>query len=347
MDKLTVPREKWREILSVLLGTPIETATVETGQWDDMILADGRRFGVEYKATADTPRIAQAIMQVRNRVAHAATGNLVPILVVPYMTEAARKLCEQAEVNWCDVAGNARIIIPGIRVIISGQGKPPSEKGRPRGPFSRRASMVAHFLLLHASGVYAQTEIATATGLDQGFVSRIVTELENRGLVKRTAEGIRLLNPTLMLDAWRESYRFPVNRIVRGVVPSRSGIETLNRLASSFQKAEIPHAFTGLGAAWKFDPFADFRIVTCYVLSALRQPELETIGFVPTERGCNVWMLQNADGGVLLGSRILDGIQVVSPILTYLDLKAHPERSAEAADHLYNNVIRKALKNGE
>ncbi|MCC7142596.1 MAG: MarR family transcriptional regulator, partial [Candidatus Eisenbacteria bacterium] len=63
----------------------------------------------------------------------------------------------------------------------------------------------------------SQREIAQATGMDEGFTSRIVSRLEEAELLAREPDGgIRLRDPDLLLDAWREDYDFSKHHIFRG-----------------------------------------------------------------------------------------------------------------------------------
>ncbi|MGO8930922.1 MAG: hypothetical protein ACLQU3_29035 [Limisphaerales bacterium] len=51
-------------------------------------------------------------------------------------------------------------------------------------------------------------------------------------------------------------------------------------------------------------------------------------------RGENVWLVVPNDEGVSEGAAEGEGIRCVHPVQAYLDMKDHPERSAEAAEQL-------------
>jgi len=65
---------------------------------------------------------------------------------------------------------------------------------------------------------------------------------------------------------------------------------------------------------------------------------LERLGFREGERGANLWLVIPKDEGVFQGSCERDEILCVHPLQAYLDLKAHPERAAEAAVRLRENL---------
>lgn len=64
--------------------------------------------------------------------------------------------------------------------------------------------------------------------------------------------------------------------------------------------------------------------------------------FVEGSRGANLWIVVPADDAVLVGARMVEGAPCVHPLQAYLDLKAHPERAAEAAARLRPLVLGRA-----
>jgi hypothetical protein len=186
----------------------------------------------------------------------------------------------------------------------------------------------------------AQREIAQATGMDEGFTSRIVSRLEEDNLIVREPDGaIRPRDPDLLLDAWREDYDFSKHQVVRGHVPARSGDELLRRLANGLQGQHVQHAATGLAAAWLLTRFAGFRLVTMYVTERPAPEVLDRLGFREEERGANVWLVVPKDEGVFHGVDDHDGAACVHPVQAYVDLKDQPERAKEAADHLRTELL--------
>ena len=91
---------------------------------------------------------------------------------------------------------------------------------------------------------------------------------------------------------------------------------------------------TGLAAAWFYTRHASFRLASVYLASPAGRDVLDAIGTYEDERGANTWLLMPNDAGVFWESRIIDGVPCVHPLQAYLDLKAHPERAAEAAQEL-------------
>ncbi len=257
------------------------------------------------------------------------------------MTNAGRLACGAAGVSWFDLSGNAHIIAPGIRVLIDGRSNRFPSRGRPSSVFAPKSARVVRWLLMNPDRPFTQREIARNTGMTEGFVSRIVTRLETESYVTRVEVDehrgkapIRLLDPALVLDAWKDEYRFGRHTIIRGHVAARSG-DALARFVSDTLTAEkIEHAATGLAAAWQLTHFVVFRIATFFVNGEPSAELKKSLRFREDPRGANLWLAVPNDTGVFDGAEETDGLRCVHPVQAYLDLKEHPERAAEAAQRL-------------
>ena len=261
--------------------------------------------------------------------------DVIPLLAVPYMGETGRVRCADAGIAWLDLSGNARILGPGLIVLVEGKPNRYKRPGRPSAVFAPMGSRIARCLLVHPEQPLTQRELARTAGIDEGYVSRIVGRLERDGLITRERNGaVRPGSPDLLLDAWREVYDFTKHRLILGHIPARSGDELLRQLAASLEKANVAHAVTGLAAAWLLDRFAGFRTVTCYLEEEPSDGLLADLSFREDERGANVWLAVPNDPGVFYGAASIEGIRCVHPVQVYLDLFAQHERAVEAAARL-------------
>jgi hypothetical protein len=169
-----------------------------------------------------------------------------------------------------------------------------------------------------------------------------VRELEEQRLISRAADGsVRVADYETMLEAWREAYDFSKHHIVRGHIAERSSDEVLRKLGAQLRHDGIEHAATGLAGAWLLDQFAGFRLVTLYVAQLPSAEAQEAMGFREELRGENVWLVVPNDEGVFNGAGDREGVRCVHPVQAYLDLKNHPERSAEAAEELRRKLLSK------
>jgi hypothetical protein len=256
------------------------------------------------------------------------------------MGEVGRRLCEDNDISWADLSGNADISAPNLRILIGGQPNLYKNLGRPSSPFAPKSARIARWLLINVGRSMTQRELSFATNMDEGFTSRIVARLEEEGLVSRKEEGsIIASNPDLLLDSWREKYDFRKNRIIKGHMAARSSNEILQKISDSLLQKNIQHATTGLSGAWVYSKFASFRIVTFYIDGPLPNDLIKALGFREEERGANVWLVVPMDEGIFQGSKEIEGVNCVHPVQVYLDLFGHPERAKEAAANLRKEFL--------
>jgi hypothetical protein len=331
-----------REALAKLLG--VESGALAAIRDDrtgaNLVIADTTlALLIEVKVGSGAAAVAAAVRQVKEQAAR-IRRRTIPLVVVPFMGEVGRKICEEAGIAWLDLSGNAHILAPGLRVFVEGKPNLFKAVGRPQNLFASKSSRLARWLLIHPGEYLSQRDIARATGLDEGFVSRLVARmLKEDYLVRDERAFVRAKDPSLLLDAWHETYQFSKHGLRQGHVVARSGDVLLRTVSDLLRAKQIEHAATGLAGAWALTRFAAFRIATIYLADEPSPALLDGLGFREDPRGANLWLVTPKDDGVFHGAVETDGIRCVHPVQVYLDLKAHPERSAEAAEQLRARLL--------
>ena len=311
----------------------VEVHSTDGHQWDAVFTARGHSFVLEWKRSGSLGHVAYAIHQLE-AAKQSLPHNVIPLLAVPYMGEAAQERCAQAEIPWLDLSGNARIIVPGIFYQNLGNPNRFRRVGRPESAFGPRGSRVTRRLLMEPAKVVKQRTLASSTGLDEGHTSRIVSKLLEFGLVERAKSGIRVTDSNALIEAWAEDYRFDRHHAIRGHIAIRGGDPLIHFIAETLSKIEVLYTATALPAAWLWTRYAGFRLSTIY-LSTTPSAELKKeLGFREEIRGANTWLVVPNDEGVFDGAELVEGIRCVHPVQAFVDLKDHPERSTEAAAEL-------------
>lgn len=244
-------------------------------------------------------------------------------------------------VDWQDFAGTASIVNhPQMQVLIQGSKPERQAPGRKKNLFAPLSSRVAHWLLLHSAWESTAREIGDATGIDSGHLSRILARLSDLELIQRDGRSIRLPNPSALLEFWREAFTPPCGNILKGVIPGRSGQQTMIALEKRLREARRRYAFSGLAAASVWNWQGDFRVTTCYLEGKLSAQLKRKLGFVELDGdAANVWIMEHADQVAFLGSERRLQTQVASPVFAYVDLAIHPEMAKEAAASLRQNIL--------
>jgi hypothetical protein len=296
----------------------------------DMIveLPHGRRLVVECKSSGRSADVAAA---ARQALAYAQEGDL-PVVVVPYMGEAGARAAAAEGVGWIDLSGNARLRDRDLFVRVEGRPNRYPSRGRPSSPFAPVSSRLTRQLLEDPDRWWRQAELARATGLDDGRISKLVSRLEELELLERDGSRLRPRDPAALLDAWAADYRFDSHDVLAchftGI-----GLELAQDVAHHLAAADIRYALTGLPAAWLLDGFAQFRLVSIFVDDDPRTVA-DALDARAEPRGANLQLIGPNDTGVFVGAGTIRGTDVVSPVQAYLDLLALPARASDAADHL-------------
>jgi hypothetical protein len=307
--------------------------------YDYSISAPDHRFLVEYNVSASGGPLAVAVDHLK-KYFDANRDSGLPLIVVPFMGQVGRELCERSDISWLDLSGNAKIIAPGLRILVDGRPNKFTDRGRPPNVFAAKSSRIARQLLLNPKLFHTQAELARQTGLGDGYVSKIVRRLAQEKYLDANDDGaVRPRDPNLLLEVWLDIYDFNRHRIIKGHVPTRSGDELIQRTAKSLSRRKLKYAATGLSAAWLMTKFAAFRLVTIYVPEMPSRSLLKQIEFSDEPKGANLWLVVPDDEGVFHSSQKHDGIQCVSPVQTYLDLKTQPERAKDAAVELRRKLL--------
>ncbi len=323
------------------VGPEFETrrnSGIVNGRWDAVCKAGDHTFLIECKAPGSLSQVVMAVRQLTS-ASSCFPPPVIPMVVVPYMGESARNYCEQNGVAWLDLSGNGRIVAPGFFYQDLGHPNRFRGPGRPESAFGTKGSRVARQLLMESGVVVRQRSLAQDTGLNEGYVSRVVGKLVETGLAERVDEGVRVVDANLLLDAWHEEYRFNRHMVIAGHVGASSGDVATRSLAEKLWEFEIPYATTGLSAAWLWTRYAGFRLSTICLVDVPSNALMVDLGFRAEARGANTWLVIPNDEGVLHGASEVEGIRCVHPLQVYLDLKGHPERAQEAAEELRSRML--------
>ena len=330
-------------ILARLLEVPenrIKILEGEKAPGHDFVVDVGEyKFFVECKSSSTRALLHPAAVQLKE-TKRASGQDVIPLLVVPYMSETGRQFCDERGIVWLDLSGNAHIKAPGVLIHIEGRPNRFKKAGRPPNIFAPKSSRIARQFLIQPYRSFTQRELSQVTGLDEGYTSRIIRRLEDSRLIVREDQGsLRPYDPNQLLDAWHEAYDFSKHHIIKGHIAARSGDELIHRIAVILHGNGIDHAFTGLAGAWLYTHFAMFRIATFYLKEPPSEKILGSLRFWKDEAGANTWLVVPNDEGVFQGAGERDGIACVHPVQVYLDLKGHPERSKEAASKLRQEYL--------
>lgn len=328
------------EKIPILQIEGIESETV-SGQWEPALIArlrvNGRQHLLvcEYKSNGQPRYARSALLELRDYVVR-RSPHATPVFMAPYISLPVRQLCEEMDVGYLDLAGNARMAFGGVFIERRVAEKPAVIQRELKSLFKPKSAQVLRTLLREPGRAWRVSELSKASGVSLGHVSNVRTGLIDREWAHTSDDGLILSEPGAMLDAWRDSYTAPLGERIGFYTPLHgSALENAARAAMGTAGEAGHAAFASFSAAQWLAPYG--RVGTHYFFAdaeGLRKLRA-ALELAPAPKGENVVITVPKDAGLFTDTvEPTPGTVCTNPIQTYLDLSIAGERGAEAAEHL-------------
>ena len=266
-----------------------------------------------------TPRIALDLIQ---RLKTGLPGG-VPLICSPSISPRVAEVCREGGVSYLDAAGNCRISAPGLFVQISGKKNTDRDESRPAAPFSPKSSRIARLLLTDPLLGWQVQELAGKAQISLGLASRVKQALVDQAFVEERQRRVWVRDPEALLRAWSAEYEIqavPVPLFVLGKPK-----ETEEKIAEWCRTNRVSYALTQFSGAWRTSPMVRYDRSAIYLSGNLEYGVLdrlqEFLGARRVESGTNLVLWLTEDPAVFWGLRETGGVNVVSALQLYLDLR--------------------------
>lgn len=260
-----------------------------------------------------SPQEAMNLLPRLARVLHSMTGGAALLVVAPWLSERTRELLSAQQINYIDLTGNAlmRLDNPAVYVETVGASRNPEPKSR--GRTQLRGSKAARLIRLLADvrPPYGAGELAEATDLAPGYVSRLLDTLYREALIERSPRGpIESVDVPALLRRWASSYDvFKTNDSSAFVAPA--GVDALLSRLVEEPGVGARVAITGSFAAARLAPVASPALLAAYCDSVA--PIAHDLELLVADEGANVVLLQPFDPVVWQRTSIENGLRYVAP----------------------------------
>jgi len=279
--------------------------------------------------------VRDGIHRLRNYIAHFKKP-ATPVLVAPYFSPVSRELCRDNGISYLDFEGNARLAFKTVFIDRMTAGKPPSERREFKSLFTPKSGRVLRVLLRDPKRNWRVTDLAEAAHVSLGHVSNVRTALLDREWAEVVPEGLHLIFPDVLLDAWKSSYKPPVEHQSRfyTTLHGRAFDAGVREVFDSMPKT-VQAALASFSAANWIAPYARTSTQFFYAEQRGLDHIQSRLKLSSTAKGENVIIAIPKDRGVFLDAyEPAPGVRCTSAIQTYLDLCKGGERGEEAAEHL-------------
>jgi len=316
---------------------------IRTAEIDLLITAQGKKqayhFCVEVK-TAGYPQYVRDASVILKKFTE-TNPSYYPVIVVPFISERGKKICDEHNIGYLDFSGNAKIVCGNMFIYTEGRSRPKDGIVERQALFSPKAARVTKFLLGQPENRWTQKEISERTGLSKGMVSRVINTMIGRGYVTEKDKKLAPTNFNDLFSAWVESETKRRERKKSYYVWAQNPAKLMNVVGDKLSLGRIKYAFTQEAGASLVAPFATFDIVSVYVESLDKFPE-RLLSASKADKGFNLMVIEAPDDYIFTKSRDRSGLKVVDNIQLYADLKKNPLRGEKQASHILA-LIRKGL----
>jgi hypothetical protein len=292
------------------------------------------------RVTAPDRRSATVAVDVRARleprevasIAEVARDLATPLVVVaPYLSEATRQKLAESDLNYADPTGNLRVVLvkPGLFIETDGAATDPNRQERPaRSLRGAKAGRIVRALLDRKRPPRVR-EIATLTGIDAGYVSRVLAFLDSQALIERVGRGrLESVDWPALLRRWARDAPLDSRGNALTYLAPRGLDALVKRLADSDER----HAITGGLAAAAYAPLAPARLAIVWMAEA--EEAAGRLGLRPAERGANVMLIEPHDVSVFEGVVRRKRVSYAAPSQTAADLLTSPGRGPAEGEEL-------------
>ena len=279
----------------------------------------------------------EAIWWLKRSVEKSVDGVPVyPILIAPFISESVAQRCEEEQVGHLDLAGNCNIEFGGIWVNRKGLPRKYKDVRPQKSLFTAKASRIVRVLLQGPLRAYKVEELAAASDVSLGLVSKVRKRLLDEELAVEQLDGIRVKHPQEILRDWILQDDFGKRVETR----EYSLLETDHLIiAKRLHKGlgDVRHAFTQWTAAHLRHPHVPPQVTSLYVESFPDENYLKSLLKARrVDGGGRLWLHKPDDPGVFIGQQEVGGLRLVSDVQIFLDLHecGNQLRANEAAREL-------------
>jgi hypothetical protein len=257
------------------------------------------------------PREVERLFGSVGRTLRALSPHIPILVVAPWLSVRTRELLAAEGVNYLDLTGNALVRLDNPALFIDSQGAARDPSPAPRAHARVRGPKAARLLrtLVDVRPPYGVRELADATGLAPGYVSRLLDALDRDALVDRSKRGrVEAVDVAALMRRWSESYDLFASNDAATFLAARGSSEALRMLPGPSEATRA--AVTGSFAAVRLAPVAAPALLTVYsddVAAAAQALEL-----IPADEGANVALLRPFDPVVWRRTEQRDGIRYVA-----------------------------------
>jgi len=281
-----------------------------------------------------SPRIVLGDLSPRVSSARNMGAHLPLLLVSPWLSKRTRDLLASEEISYIDLTGNAllRVDNPPFYLQTAGAERNPwpQERGRAQLRGAKAARLIR--LLIDARPPYGVQELAEATSLTPGYVSRLLDTLYREALIEREPRGpVADVDMGALIRRWAGSYDVLETNEALGFIATGGTGQLLERLAGE-PGSGTRSVVTGSFAARRLAPVAAPALLLLY--DDAPATLARDAGLLPADEGADVMLLRPFDPVVFARTSVEGGLRFAAPSQVTVDCLTGPGRMSAEGEAL-------------
>jgi len=319
------------------LSKEFNQKNVKVDIWIKVQIPSGYQdLAVEVKNSGEPRIIRESINKLKEYLEF--IPNSYGLIIAPFIFSKSAEMCKKAGIGYLDFAGNCFLCFQQVYVVKEGRPKKNLEERILKSLYYPKAERALRVLLNNPNKLWQTQELADQAKVSLGMSSKVKKRLDTLGWTKAETKGFKLVEWEELLKEWTSKYSFKKNAVYEFY--SMESETDLERILNDYCKQNnIPFALTLFSGAARVAPYTRVNKVFAYVGKYIDNVQKET-NLKPVSSGSNLTLLLPYDEGVYYGSKDFNNIKVVSPIQLYLDLNSYKGRGEEAAQFLYEQIIK-------
>lgn len=262
------------------------------------------------------PRDVELLLPGVARSLRALAGHVPLLVIAPWLSARTRTLLAEDGLNYLDLTGNALLRLDNPAIFIQSDGAQRNPDPPERGAASIRGPKAARLvrLLADVRPPYTVRDLAAASELTAGYVSRLLDTLDREAIVTRGRRGaVEDVDVKALLHAWADSYDLFRRESTSRYLAPAGAAATVKRLKDTPGTVVV----TGSFAAVRLAAVAAPALLTAY---ASRPDEIaEALGLLPADAGADVALLRPFDEVALARAVKADGVRYAAPSQVCVD----------------------------
>ncbi|MFZ4271556.1 hypothetical protein ACOZFM_02465 [Streptomyces arboris] len=286
---------------------------------------------IDVKPAGVSPRMVEESLLAKLDLLRQLNQYTTLLVLTPWLSRQAQRLLRKHDISYLDLMGNVSLRIPRPAIVIYTEGATRAPQALATEPnrstlAGPKAGRLVR-LLTDVRPPYRAGELAQASRLSPGYVSRLLDTLEDQLLIRRDGRVITFVD-------WPNLLRTRAEREVLLRKGSYVGLLAPNGIPSAVSRIRnLPPsglsniAVTGTHAAHTVAPLSTGGQLMVYVSPLLDEDDLvDELGLIPVDENADVLLLRARDRSVFERTETVEGIPHVALSQVALDCLAGPGR---------------------